>query len=436
MSDDVTLKVQPKLKLTASRAHARLAFVGASVEVQDTVIVGSSEHASCVVKDRHVSRLHCELTVREDGLWVRDLGSRNGTWLDGIQVVEARVPERGAALKVGETDIAISFEKPQAAPLWPKESYAGMVGRSEGMRALFNRIADLRRSQACALIQGETGTGKELIARAIHAASARAAAPFIIVDCGALPEALFESELFGHAKGAFTGADHARVGAIEAAKGGTVFLDEVGELPLSVQPRLLRALETKTIRRVGENQHHEVDVRFIAATHRDLQSMVAAGTFREDLFFRLSVLPLRVAPLRQRAEDIHALLSHFLGRDAATLPKAVLDGALKYAWPGNVRELKSFAERVDALGPEAALELLGAGRVEAAAVPAPAADGALEPIRTEVPFKVLRERWVDHLEREYLKKLLAQHGRNTATLSEAAGLDRSYVHRLLKKHGL
>ncbi|MBL8955901.1 MAG: sigma 54-dependent Fis family transcriptional regulator [Myxococcaceae bacterium] len=434
MADDVTIRVQPKLALTAARPHARLQWQAGTHEVTDTVLLGSSEHATVVLNDRHVSRLHCELSVRADGLWVRDLGSKNGTWLEGLQVNDAKVPDAGGTLKVGHTEVAITFGKPQSAPLWPKETYAGMVGRSEGMRALFNRIADLKKSQACALIQGETGTGKELIARAIHAASPRAAAPFIIVDCGALPEALFESELFGHAKGAFTGADHSRVGAIEAAHGGTVFLDEVGELPLSVQPRLLRALETKTIRRVGENEHHAVDVRFIAATHRDLQSMVAAGTFREDLYFRLAVLPVRVAALRQRPEDIGPLLSHFLGRDVSTLPKAALDQALAYAWPGNVRELKSFAERVEALGPDAALELLGTGKLES--VPAPVSDGGLEPIRAEVPFKVLRERWADYLEREYLAKLVAKHGRNTATLSEAAGLDRSYVHRLLKKHGL
>ncbi len=434
-SDESTLTAYvPKLTLVRSQQQATLAWEGGSLIISDGLLIGTSEQAGCVLKDRLVSRLHAEVLLRDDGVWVRDLKSRNGTTLQGVRITEGRVPEAGATLTVGGTSLRVSLSAVKPTPLWPLASFGGMAGRSESMRALFNRLAALGPSQACALIQGETGTGKELIARAIHEGSPRAAHPFIIVDCGALPEALLESELFGHAKGAFTGADTARVGAIEAATKGTVFLDEVGELPLSVQPRLLRALESKTIRRVGENAHVPVDVRFLAATHRDLQSMVAEGTFREDLYFRLAVLPVRVAPLRQRAEDVEPLLEHFLSAPGfQKLGPHVLERALRYGWPGNVRELRSFAERIEALGVDVALELLGTGRLD----PAPAVStGALAPVDPTVPFKVLRERWNDHLEREYLKGLIALKGRSSAELAEAAGLDRSYIHRLLRKHAL
>lgn len=435
-SDESTLTAyQPKLVLARFRPQATLSWESSSLAITDGLLIGTSEQAGCVLKDRLVSRLHAELLIREDGVWIRDLRSRNGTFIEGVRVTEGRVPEQGAVLTLGGTKLRVSFGSAKPTPLWPLESFGELVGRSESMRALFNRLSALGPSQACALIQGETGTGKELIARAIHEGSARAPHPFIIVDCGALPEALLESELFGHARGAFTGADTARVGAIEAAAKGTVFLDEVGELPLSVQPRLLRALESKTIRRVGENAHVPVDVRFLAATHRDLQSMVAEGTFREDLYFRLAVLPVRVAPLRQRAEDVPPLLERFLGAPAfQKLGPRVLERALSYGWPGNVRELRSFAERIDALGIDVALELLGTQRLEAA--PTRQAGGALEPVDPTVPFKVLRERWNDHLEREYLKGLITLKGRSSAELAEAAGLDRSYIHRLLRKHDL
>jgi transcriptional regulator with GAF, ATPase, and Fis domain len=292
------------------------------------------------------------------------------------------------------------------------------------MRELFERLSKFAKSEATALVTGETGTGKDLVARAIHEHSSRARGPFVVFDCAAVPEALFESELFGHARGAFTGADRAREGAVQAAAGGTLFLDEIGELPLSMQPKLLRFLESRTVRRVGESDYRGVDVRVLAATHRDLARMVAGGSFREDLYFRLAVLPVTVPPLRARRGDIAALAQHFLGEralDATTLRE--IDGR---PWLGNVRELRSFVERAVALGADEALRM----------IPGTQAPAGLPPVPLDEPFKDVRERWNDHLERGYLAGWIERKGHNVSAVADAIGLDRTYVHRLLKKHGL
>jgi len=214
---------------------------------------------------------------------VRDLGSTNGTWVDGVLVQSARIPPEGA-MRLGATTLSLSLSaNPSTIPLWPHDQFGPLVARSDSMRELFLLLSKYAQTSSAVLIQGETGTGKELVARAIHEASPRAEQPFVVVDCAALPETLLESELFGNARGAFTGAVAARAGAFETASGGTVFLDEIGELPITMQPKLLRVLESQTVRRLGESEHRRIDVRFIAATNRDLQSMVATGGFREDL---------------------------------------------------------------------------------------------------------------------------------------------------------
>ncbi|HSO34701.1 MAG TPA: sigma-54 dependent transcriptional regulator, partial [Labilithrix sp.] len=328
-------------------------------------------------------------------------------------------------------------------PLWPHDRFGPLVARSEIMRELFVRLLQYAESDAPVLVQGETGTGKELVAEAIHEASPRSAQPFVVVDCGALPDTLLESELFGHAKGAFTGALAARAGAFEAANGGTVFLDEIGELPLAMQPKLLRVLESQTVRRLGETEHRRVNIRFVSATNRDVQAMVAGGAFREDLFFRLSVLPVFVPPLRARPDDIPLLLEHFLARSPAVrVPPEMLGELSAYRWPGNVRELRSFAERARTVSPASAWAMTrGTELPPAPADPGPAAapiaaGSGLPPVTVGTPFKVLREQWVDHLEREYLTALIAKHGRNVGEIADEAALDRSYVHRLLRKHDL
>jgi transcriptional regulator with GAF, ATPase, and Fis domain len=297
------------------------------------------------------------------------------------------------------------------------------------MRELYACLARVAESDAPVLLLGETGTGKELAARAIHAASRRAAQPFVIVDCAALSASLVEGELFGHARGAFTGAMVARAGSFEAADGGTIFLDEIGELPLAMQPKLLRALESRTIKRLGESEHRSIDVRLIAATHRDLGRLVNSGAFREDLYFRLAVLPLVLPALRARPSDIPVLYRHFLASRQPREPVSE-QTLMEMPWLGNVRELRNFVERVCAIGASGPIPLSGPLTAP------PEAPGSASPISFQQPFKEFRERWIDHGEREYVRRLLERHGRNVAAAAEAAGLDRTYVYRLIRKHDL
>jgi transcriptional regulator with GAF, ATPase, and Fis domain len=272
-----------------------------------------------------------------------------------------------------------------------------------------------------------------VVARAIHDGSERARSPFVVVDCGALPANLLESELFGHARGAFTGAVSRHTGALEIAAGGTVFLDEIGELPLELQPKLLRALESKTFRRVGETEYRPITARFIAATHRDLPAMVNRGEFREDLFFRLNVLPITVPPLRERPEDIPQLIDAFVRAKGAPPLSISMADLTSRSWPGNARELRNFVERAVTLGSGEALELR-----EQAQVPpvAPSKLGAMPDVPTDRPYKDVRDAWLEHLERTYLLKMLATHRGNVTAVAEASGLARTYVHRMLRKHGL
>jgi len=290
------------------------------------------------------------------------------------------------------------------------------------------RVKDLIRrvgpTPSTVLITGESGTGKELAARSLHAQGPAPDAPFLAVNCAAIPHDLLENQLFGHVRGAFTGADRDHAGLFVAAGGGTVFLDEIGELPLDLQPKLLRFLESRTVRRVGESQVRPVDVRVIAATHRDLRERVNDGSFREDLYFRLAVIPVWVPPLRERREDVPMLIARFA--PDIELPSQTLAALAERPWRGNVRELRNVVERVIALGERA----LGPPAAKSRA-----AENFPE-VRVEESFKDIRERWTAHLEREYLTKSLARHRGNVSAVAKAAGLDRSYVYRLLRKHGM
>lgn len=387
--------------------------------------LGSAAGVTVRVQHPTVSRLHARIEQRPSGPWLVDLESTNGTSVDGTQVTGALLRD-GVRIGLGTVSVEVKIaKKREAIELWPGERFGPLVGRSAPMRALFSQLARIAASDATVLVTGETGTGKDVVARAIHEASARKGGPFVVVDCGAIPEALFESELFGHRRGAFTGADRAHEGAFESAEGGTLLLDEVGELPLSVQPKLLRAIETRTVRAVGDTAHRPVDVRIVAATHRDLSQMVAAGAFREDLFFRLAVLPVVVPPLRARREDLDVLVPHFLGR---ALPAEAMAELRARPWLGNVRELRNFVERADALGAHEALALTPVTRA------APSA--GLPDADLDEPFKDAKERWLSHLERQYLSRLLEAKRWNVSAVAEAMGLDRTYVHRLMRKHDL
>jgi len=427
--------------------------------VDGRVSVGSAPGSGIVVQDATVSRVHAELESRHDGLWVRDVGSRNGTFVDGLQITGARVPDKGR-IRIGATEFVVDYDPTRRRPveIWPNDWFGKLIGTSVPMRELFATLARISPMDASVLIHGETGTGKELVARAIHDASPRAMKPFVVVDCAALPENLLDAELFGHTKGAFTGAVGARTGAIEGADGGTVFLDEIGELPMAMQPKLLRVLESRMVRRIGESAHRTVDVRFISATHRDLLRMVGAGEFREDLYFRLAVLPVEIPALREHKEDIERLVNHFLISGGATwrADPALLRELLNRPWRGNVRELRNFVDRAHALGATEALAMStrvsraasGDGETsppsQAVSVSMPAAPpvapiAAFQPEDAkmfEQAYKDFREAWVDSGEREYVRRLLLRHSRNVAAAAREAEVDRTYIYRLIRKHEL
>ncbi len=419
----VAIRQQPRVSWTDGKGpHTAL--------LSGRVGVGSAPGNEIEIDDATVSRIHAELEPRDGIVWVRDLGSRNGSFVSNVRVAEAEVPDGGSVV-VGRTTLQIErLYQPTAVDLWPSHQFGQLVGRSVVMRELFARLKRIANLDTTVLLQGETGTGKEVVAEAIHLASSRAERPFVVIDCAALPETLLEAELFGHTKGAFTGATTAREGAFQEAEGGTVLLDEIGELPPEMQPKLLRAVETHSVRRVGESAYRKIDVRIMAATNRDLRTMVNDGTFREDLYFRLAVVPLVVPTLRQRPDDITLLVQHFAGpRFASTLSPSLLAELASRPWPGNVRELRNFVDRVTAFGENDALAL-------ASPTSCAPSDKELPLVSIDLPFKLLRERWLNHLERDYVGQLLERHARNISSAATAAGLDRTYLHRLIRKHGL
>ncbi|MEB2313674.1 MAG: sigma 54-interacting transcriptional regulator [Sorangiineae bacterium] len=403
---------------------------GAFESASGRCAVGTHESNDLCLDDTRVSRFQCEIVVDGSSARVRDLGSRNGTYVDGVRVAEAFL-RAGSTLKLG--GVTLRFEPLDRAgrvPLSPKTSFHGVVARSVAMRAALALVERAAKSTLTVLLEGETGTGKGKVAEAIHRGSDRSKGPFLVVDCGAIPANLIESELFGHEKSAFTGAGERRIGAFEEAAGGTLFLDELGELPLEQQPKLLRALESREIRRVGSNTHRKVDVRLVAATHRDLRREVNEGRFRADLYFRLAVLRIPLPPLRERADDLPALARALLrgagardeeierlctGEFIATLRRA--------AWPGNARELRNHLERCLAF--DEALPI---------AEPMPArAEAAVD---TALPYAEARRRAIEAFERAYVRELLAKHEGKVMQAAAAAGIDRVYLYRLARRHGL
>ena len=317
--------------------------------------------------------------------------------------------------------------------------FEDLIGKSAAMQEVYRLLRRAAGLDITVLLLGETGTGKELAARAIHSSSSRKARRFVPVNCGALPPDLVESELFGHARGAFTGAAAAKPGLFEDADGGTLFLDEIGELPLPIQVKLNRALQEREIRRVGDNTPVHVDVRIIAATHRDLKAEAAAGRFREDLFYRLHVLPIRLPPLRERLEDVPLLAAHFLDEHARAFHREVtglepdaLRALTAYPWPGNVRELENAIERAVAVTSGQVIAAQDLPREITAAPPA-AAPGEL---LTALPYREAIDLARDRVSRDYLAALLREFHGNVTQAAARAGMERESLHRLLKRHGL
>jgi DNA-binding NtrC family response regulator len=326
------------LSVTSGKANVETLTVGA-----EPCVVGRSPGCQLVLDDKRASATHLEVVATERGVRVRDLGSTNGTYLGDHRIVEAFFA-KPATLRCGATVIELKPGKPERVALSKAEQFGRLVGAVPQMRALFERLRVLSPTNLAVLIEGETGTGKELVAGAIHEASDRALKPFVVIDCGAIPPHLAESTLFGHEKGAFTGALSKRASPFVEANGGTIFLDELGELPVEVQPKLLRVLAEQRIKSVGSNTYAPTNVRVIAATRRELLQEINQGTFRSDLYFRIAQARVRVPPLRERTEDIPALIRHMMdaeGKHAAfkrVTPES-LERLARHDWPGNVREL-------------------------------------------------------------------------------------------------
>jgi transcriptional regulator with GAF, ATPase, and Fis domain len=401
------------------------------------VCIGTDPQCGLRLNDSAVSRRHARVEATAQGLCVRDLDSKNGTLYLGTRLAQAVLPI-GAVLVLGRTRVALTSLPSVTTGAPALTRYGALLGVSPPMQALYAVLKRLERSDYTVLIQGETGVGKELVARELHARSTRSEAAFEVFDCGAVPPNLIESELFGHVRGAFTGAEQTHDGVFVRADGGTLLLDEIGELELLMQPKLLRALETREVLPLGGRQRRAVDVRVLAATNRDLAQAVKDGLFRSDLYFRLNVVVLRIPPLRERREDIPLLVRHFL--DALAPASAGMNVSPEtldllccgYDWPGNVRELKNALAQVVSLGtmPDAIaghVRPSGAGAAPASASAKTAADE---------PYLAAKKRVLDAFERDYLKNQLDLADQNIAQAARLSQMDRSYFKRLLRRHGL
>jgi DNA-binding NtrC family response regulator len=383
--------------------------------------VGTDSDNDLVIEDDFISSFHCRIS-HQSGRWIlSDLASTNGTQVNGLKVGEAELP-RHATIELGRAKLVfeLSDRSEESAP-----PLTGMIGDSSAMRRVFDMAKKIAKADAPALIIGASGSGKELVARALHDGSPRASGPFLALNCGALAATVIEGELFGHVKGAFTGAVSDKKGAFEAAHNGTIFLDEIGELPLELQPKLLRVLETSSVRRVGGTKEIPVNTRVVAATHRNLKDLVEEGSFREDLFHRLFVLTIQIPPLRERTEDVVPLAEHFLkdqGDRSLRLSSEAKRKLESYSWPGNVRELKNVILRAVLLldGEEIGEDDL-------------AFSGSAFESGTDVAAKL---RMADEAERNRIIEVLEETGNNRAEAARILGLSKSTFHDRLKRLGV
>jgi DNA-binding NtrC family response regulator len=404
---------QLRLVVVAGPDRGRQGTVGAGISR-----VGKSPTCALVLTDPAVSRVHLELRVGPNGVVVRDLDSKNGSYFKGARFREVTVSV-GATLVLGETELRLQ-------DALSANRASRLIGSSAPMRELLTQIERLAPTEAVVLLEGETGTGKELCAEALHTLGHRAGRPFVVCDLAGLSRSTIESELFGHKRGSFTGADRDRTGLFVEADGGTLFLDEIGELELELQPRLLRALEQRRVKPLGASAYVPIDVRVVAATNRDLREECAAGRFREDLYHRLAVLRLRVPPLRERKDDLPQLIANLLGDRHLVLPEETLAVLKEYDWPGNVRELRNVVERAAATLSDGDTILPSAIGLATPSAPA----------LTAAAFHEAKHRLITEWERAYLQQLLERAEGNVARAARAGGLDRPYLYRLLKRHGL
>jgi DNA-binding NtrC family response regulator len=390
------------------------------------VLVGQSPTCEVRLSDLHVSRRHAAFDLAGGNLRLTDLGSTNGTTIGGVGVVEALL-RGGETIRLGDTLLRVDLvEDADPMPLSAATHFGRTLGASVEMRRTYRLCDRLAASDVPILIEGETGTGKEVLAESIHEASRRSAGPFVVFDCTAVPPSLIESELFGHERGAFTGAVDARKGVFEEADGGTLLIDEIGDLDRTLQPKLLRALERGEVRRVG-GKTIKVDVRVLAATRRDLDRAVQMGAFRDDLFFRLAVARIELPPLRDRRGDIELLTRHFwqaMG-GPSEIPFEVLSRFESYSWPGNVRELHNAVARQIALG-----EAFDAAARATTTTTTSGRDAIEEVLALDLPFPRARDRVLHEFETRYVSRALAQHGGVAAHAAAASGIARRYFYQI------
>jgi DNA-binding NtrC family response regulator len=416
-----------------------------------TVTLGAMEDNDLCISDDTVSRYHCKIVQEDTAYLLVDLGSTNGTFINRVRIKEAYL-KPGCTIGLGATEVKFhsADEKVEIVPS-RKERLGDLVGRHVKMRELYAVLEKIAPTSTTVVIEGETGTGKEVVAQTIHKLSARAPGPIMVFDCGAVPDNLIESELFGHEKGSFTGAIMTRQGLFEMAHGGTLFLDELGELPLDLQPKLLRALEQREIRRVGGSKPIKVDVRIIAATNRNLEDEVRGGRFRQDLFYRLSVVRVFLPPLRERIEDIQFLIKQFLA-DAAYnkkpdgtpkvsgVSRAAMDLLSAYRWPGNVRELVNTIERAVSFCEGELIEPRDLPETVRGEEQAPRRPSGSQPVAlmtdADSTFKDAKERWVSSFERDYILALLKKNKGNISHAAREADIDRKYFRKLMRKYGI
>jgi DNA-binding NtrC family response regulator len=440
MDKTATRVIDVNAAIVRQRGRGRLLVVkgqdrGESVAVgEHPITLGSGSGSDVLLSDPTVSRRHLSVEPGEDGVIARDLGSTNGSFVQGARFQELTLGF-GAEVTIGHTILKYVPDEETLDPApADEEAFGSLVGRDPKLRKLFRLLGDVANTEATVLLEGETGTGKELLAEEIHRHSARRDGPFVVFDCGAVPSELIESALFGHVRGAFTGAISDRRGAFAEADGGTIFLDEVGELSPEVQPVLLRALDKHSIRPVGGASYENVSVRVVAATNRNLRNEMTAKHFREDLYYRLAVVRVSVPALRQRLDDIPLLAEHFVRRFCGDrhieIGPREQEKLKEHSWPGNVRELRNVIERACALCHGDRLEIDETFEVR------PISDAQPGGVDLDLPFKQAKARVIDAFEREYIQALLKRHKGNLSAASRSAEVDRKHFRELLRKHGL
>jgi DNA-binding NtrC family response regulator len=397
----------------------------------DALVVGRDDGAGVRLDDPEVSAVHCELRAVNEGVLVRDLGSTNGTFVGALRVREVIVTSK-TEVTVGETRLVVEPSAKQKVDLGYTDRFGALVGASPKMRRMFGVLERVAKTPLSILILGETGTGKEVVARSVHDASDRKAGPFVVVDCGSIPQSLAESLLFGHEKGAFTGASERKKGALAEADSGTLFLDELGELPIDLQPKLLRALAERQVKRVGGSSFEPIDVRVLAATRRDLATEMNAGRFRSDLFFRIAQVRVELPPLRERLDDLPTLIEDICKRtgrpEAAGIVLDWIDRRLgSYDWPGNVRELVNVAQVAATLAdtPEAIDDVLTLARNDATDVQRP-----------QTAFAEAKRGAIAAFERDYFTHLARGAKGNVSEMARQSGMERHHVRAYLRKYGI